>query len=180
MPGEPFPGFSLPDESDAFRSLDEFLSDGPVAVVFDRGHWCPYCRINMAALREAHDRIRAMGGQLVVISPDRQMYLAHLKQDSRACFPILSDIDNGYAMSIGLAFFMGAELKTLYTEFGNHFDEYQGNSAGMIPIPATFVIATDGTVAARFIEPDYRRRMAIDDLIEAVANATQARRDQLH
>lgn len=170
-PGDRMPSFSLPDETGTLHSLDGLLASSPVALVFDRGHWCSYCRINMAALSRAHDEICARGGQLIAISPDRQPYLAVLKQESGAPFPILSDMDNGYALSLGLAFFMGTELKELYTASGSRLDEYQGNGAGIVPIPATFVIATDGTVAARFIEPDYRRRMEIDDLIEAVAAA---------
>ena len=32
---------------------------GPVAVIFHRGHWCPYCRININALVEAHKALPA-------------------------------------------------------------------------------------------------------------------------
>jgi peroxiredoxin len=42
----------------------------------------------------------------------------------------------------------------------------------MLPIPATFVVGTDGIVAARFVEPDYRTRMAIEDLVAALKAAT--------
>lgn len=170
-PGDPMPDFALPDETGALHTLGQLRAAGPVALVFDRGHWCAYCRINMAALGRANDAIRARGGQLVAISPDRQPYLGVLRQRSGAPFPILSDMDNGYALSLGLAFFMGAELKALYAAGGVRLEEYQGNSAGMVPIPATFVVGADGIVAARFIEPDYRRRMEIDDLVDAVAAA---------
>jgi peroxiredoxin len=38
----------------------------------------------------------------------------------------------------------------------------------MLPIPATFVVAKDGRIKARFVDPDYRKRMAIEDLIAAL------------
>ncbi len=41
----------------------------------------------------------------------------------------------------------------------------------MLPIPATFVVGTDGRVAARFVDPDYRRRMAIEDMLDALKSA---------
>jgi peroxiredoxin len=41
-----------------------------------------------------------------------------------------------------------------------------------LPIPATFVVGTDGLVKARFIDPDYRKRMDINDLLDAVATAS--------
>jgi len=48
---------------------------------------------------------------------------------------------------------------------------YQGNNAWMLPIPATFVVDTDGRVVARFVDPDYRRRMAIEDMLDALKTA---------
>jgi hypothetical protein len=48
-------------------SLNELLTQGPVAVTFHRGHWCPYCRININALAQAHEEIAAQGGQIVAI-----------------------------------------------------------------------------------------------------------------
>lgn len=41
--------------------------------------------------------------------------------------------------------------------------DYQGNRTWILPIPATFVIAQDGIITARFIDPDYRKRMTIED-----------------
>ena len=49
--------------------------------------------------------------------------------------------------------------------------KYQGNDSWMVPIPATFVVGTDGRVKARFVDPDYRKRMAIEDLLAALRYA---------
>jgi peroxiredoxin len=43
----------------------------------------------------------------------------------------------------------------------------------MLPIPATFVIARDGIVTARFIDPDFRRRMSVEELIAALETASK-------
>jgi hypothetical protein len=51
-PGEPMPGFVLPDENGDRVSLDDLLDEGPVAITFHRGHWFPYCRININALAQ--------------------------------------------------------------------------------------------------------------------------------
>jgi hypothetical protein len=52
----------------------------------------------------------------------------------------------------------------------NDLPAYQGNDSWMLPIPATFVVGQDGCVKARFIDPDYRKRMAIEDLLAALRN----------
>jgi hypothetical protein len=37
-----------------------------------------------------------------------------------------------------------------------------------LPIPATFVVGSDGLVKARFVDPDYRKRMETEDLLTAL------------
>jgi peroxiredoxin len=51
---------------------------------------------------------------------------------------------------------------------GRDLPEYQGNDAWFLPIPATFVLAADGTITARFLDPDYRKRMTVEDLFTAL------------
>jgi peroxiredoxin len=41
----------------------------------------------------------------------------------------------------------------------------------MFPIPATFVMGRDGLIMARFVDPDYRKRMAIEDMLQALRAA---------
>jgi len=41
----------------------------------------------------------------------------------------------------------------------------------MFPIPATFVVGRDGRIKTRFVDPDYRKRMAIDDMLQALEAA---------
>ena len=170
-PGEYMPPFTLPDETGHFASLDDILETGPAAITFHRGHWCPYCRINTKALAEVQDKIAADGASIVAITPEREVFAARLKKDSGIRYPVLSDIDNGYALSVGLAISVGDEVEEVMRKGGRDLPEYQGNEAWILPIPATFVLRRDGRVAARFIDPDYRHRMAVNDLLEALRQA---------
>jgi peroxiredoxin len=170
-PGEKMPPFVLPDETGQLVTLEKLLESGPVAVTFHRGHWCPYCRINTRALAEANAQIAAEGGQVAAIMPDREHFTAELKAQSEASFPILTDIDNGYALSLNLAFWVGAEMQELMCRAGWDVEPSQGTNTWLLPIPATFVIGTDGEVRARFVDPDYRKRMTIEDLLSALRTA---------
>jgi hypothetical protein len=53
--------------------------------------------------------------------------------------------------------------------------DYQSNNAWLLPIPATFIVDRAGVVAARFVDPDYCKRMAIEDLLAALKAAAQGR-----
>jgi peroxiredoxin len=165
--GEPLPSFILPDETAQMLSLDELLNRGPVSVTFHRGHWCPYCRININALAEAHKELSAAGGQIVAIMPDRQKFIAELKSQSNVPFPILTDTDNGYALSLNLAIWVGAEIQKMMAG-RRDLPAFQGNHSWMLPIPATFVVGRDGLIKARFIDPDYRNRMMVSDMLAAM------------
>jgi len=169
--GEFMPDFALPDEHGRIVTLREVLARGPAAVSFNRGHWCPYCRLNIAAMAEAQAEIAAAGGQVVAIVPERRKFAAALRAQANAPFPVLTDMDNGYALSLNLAIWLGTEMTDMLAGGGWNLPVYQGNDAWMLPIPASFVVRADGIIAARSIEPDYRRRMDIDDLITAIRQA---------
>ena len=170
-PGELMPPFVLPDESGGLLTLDDVLEKGPAAIVFHRGHWCPYCRINTKALAETQEQIAAEGAQVVAIMPDTQQFAAGLKAESQAPFPILTDVDCGYALSLNLVFWVGSEMQQLIAAAGWDISNFQGNQTWMLPVPATFVVCSDRKVTARFVDPDYRKRMAVEDLLASLKAA---------
>ena len=103
--------------------------------------------------------------------PDRQEFAAEFKSEAGASFPVLTDLDNAYAMSLNLAVWMGAELKQMIASAGFDVPAYQGNNSWIVPIPATFVVGTDQVITARFVDPDYRRRMGLEELLVALRAA---------
>ena len=165
--GDEMPPFYLPDEHGRVVSLGELTAGGPVAITFHRGHWCPFCRISINALVRAHEQVAATGGQIVAVMPERQQFVSDLRATSKAPFLVLTDMDNGYAMSLGLAIWVGDEMQKIIAE-RHQLPEYQGNDTWTVPIPATFVVGQDGRIKARFVDPDYRKRMAIEDLLAAM------------
>src|SRR5215472_13561117 len=93
------------------------------------------------------------------------------KSEGEVRYPVLTDMDNGYALSLNLAIWVGDEMQKILESGGRQLPDYQGNNAWVLPISATFVIARDGTITARFIDPDFRKRVAIKDLLKALQDA---------
>ena len=70
-----------------------------------------------------------------------------------------------------MLFWVGDEKREAMRTGGFDIAPYQGNETWMLPIPATFIVGRDGVVKARYIDPDYRRRMDLDELLAALKSA---------
>lgn len=169
--GDVLPPFVLPDGAANLHRLDDLLENGPAVISFNRGHWCPYCKIELNALKQGLNRIAKTGAKVVSIMPEFAEYVASMANDVENAFLVLSDVENGYALSLGLAMWVGDRVKSLYRADQIDLEEYQHNGAYFLPIPATFVVAADRRVVARFVDPDFRKRMEIDDIIAALKRA---------
>jgi peroxiredoxin len=164
--GEPMPLFIMPDQEGQLVALQNLLGDAPVVVVFHRGHWCPYCRLNIGALAEIEDRARP--ARIVAVSSEVQRYTRELKAEAGGRFPILTDVGGGYALSLNLAVWVDQEMAGMIERAGWDIPIYQGGGDWILPIPAVFVVGQDGIIAARHVDPDYRQRMEIADLLGGV------------
>lgn len=170
--GDRMPEFLLPDAQGKLISLASVLRQGPAVVAFHRGHWCPFCRMNARALTEIYDAVRDHHGQIVAITPEIGKFASQHRNQADARYTILSDIENSYALSLDLAFWIDDEVRRHLLGFGRNLEDYLGARGWILPIPATFILATDGRVVARFVDPDYRNRMALDDIVAAIEHAT--------
>src|SRR5437667_11159945 len=78
---------------------------------------------------------------------------------------------DGYALSLGLVYWLGAEVRELMREHDYDLAKSQGNDSWFVPVPATFVVDKNGRVAACHVDPDYRKRIEVDALLEALKAA---------
>jgi peroxiredoxin len=168
--GDLLPPFLLPDENGRLVSFEDFGQAKSIVISLNRGHWCTYCRVEFESLQSINAEILNRGGAVLAITPDRQAYARTLKEQCHLSYPVLSDMDNGYAASLGLVVWCGDEVRDLYRTIDWNLDAFQGNGGWMVPIPATYIVAPDGRIKACFVDPDFRRRIelaAILDVIEA-------------
>jgi peroxiredoxin len=171
--GEVLPDFCLTDSQGKLVELAGLLDKGPLVISFNRGPWCDYCGLELHSLARAYPAIVAAGGEVVSIVPETAKYARNLQATRGVPFRVLTDMDLGYALSLGLAFWVGPKIMDMYRGFGIDLAQFQGNGGWFLPIPATLVVGRDGRVKARFVDPDFRHRMRTEDIVEAVRQATQ-------
>ncbi|MHB1784989.1 MAG: peroxiredoxin-like family protein [Acidimicrobiales bacterium] len=163
------PEFTLPGVTGEKVSLAGLLAKGPVVLAFYRGGWCPYCSTELRALQAVLGEIEAAGATLVAVSPQTPDNSLSTAETLELAFPVLSDEGNQVAESFGLVSTLPESLRSVYTGFGLDLPAANGDDSFRLPIPATYVIATDGTVAWRFADPDYTKRAEPADVLTALA-----------
>ncbi|MCB1539800.1 MAG: AhpC/TSA family protein [Hyphomicrobiales bacterium] len=172
--GDRLPTFTLPDQDGRLRTLADFTAIGPTLVSVNRGHWCPFCRIELDLLAKAYAELRRHGATALSIMPERQAFTKIVGQRG-VPFPVLSDIDGAYALELGLCFYIGDDLMRLFKRMGHQMPVFQGNESWFLPIPATFVLDGEGRIVDRMIDPDFRlNRMAVDRILAALTRIAEA------
>jgi len=169
------PGFVLPNQKGESISLADLLAKGPVVVTFYRGSWCPYCNLQLRALQARLSELHDLGAQLVAISPEVPDGSLDTDAIDNMAFNVLSDQDSKVATQYGVAWevpeFFLEHMKVdrdLDLNAINNIAKDSEESSTILPIPATFVIDTDGTVTWRYVDVDYRTRSEPEDIIVAL------------
>ncbi|ODR99617.1 hypothetical protein AUC69_08260 [Methyloceanibacter superfactus] len=168
--GHKMPDFLLADSEGRLVGLESYLKRGPLVISFNRGPWCDYCGLELHALARAYPYIAAAGADVVSVTPELGQYARDLQAKRSLPFSVLTDVDLMYAFSLGLVFWVGDKIKGMYQQFGIDLERFQGNGGWLLPIPATLIVGQDGHVKARFVDPDFRRRMKTEDIMAAVSD----------
>lgn len=163
--GDTAPDFTLEDADGNSVSSRALLARGPLVATFYRGVWCPYCNHDLQALEEIRPEIEARGARLVALSPQTPANSRKSQRDNKLGFPILSDAGTAVAAEFGLRFALPDDLIVVYRQFGNDLPKINDDPVWVLPMPARYVIGTDGVIAYAEVNPDYTRRPDPSDLL---------------
>jgi len=166
--GDRAPGFILAGARGETVCLSHLLRSGPVVLSFYRGGWCPYCNLELRALQKILPRIRALGATLVAISPQKPDASLSTAESNALEFPVLSDPGCAVARQFGVAFELPSVLRPIYERSGHGLPSVNGGGDWLLPIPATYVIASDGVIALAFVDADYRSRLEPAEVVAAL------------
>ena len=166
--GERAPDFTLPDVEGSPVALSELLKHGPVVLTFYRGEWCPFCNLTLRAYQHILPQIRASGASLVAVSPQTPEHSLSTVEKKELTFPVLSDVGNIVARKYHLVFQLSQPFRTLYTAIGADLPSFNGDPSWELPMPATFLLAQDGTVRLAFVDEDFTHRLEPATLLDGL------------
>ena len=163
--GDAAPEFTLLDPDGKPVASRDLLAKGPLVVSFYRGVWCPYCNLELQALQATLPDIMSRGASLVAISPQTAPNSRKSQRENKLDFPILSDVKSEVANAFGIRFSLSEELIGLYKSFGNNLPVANDDPSWVLPMPARYVIGTDGLIAYAEVNPDYTQRPDPSELL---------------
>ncbi|AUT03165.1 alkyl hydroperoxide reductase [Nostoc sp. CENA543] len=168
--GDIAPNFVLPNAFSQSVELQKLLAQGAVVISFFRGHWCPFCSLELAALQQALPAIQGLGASLVAISPQTLHYTKLTVEKHEIEYEILSDRNNHVARQFGIVFKIPEYLRQVFQELGHVLPKYNGDESFELPMPATYVISQTGRVVYAFVNPDYTKRLDPIEIVSILKN----------
>lgn len=166
--GDKAPEFTLSNQEGKKISLKDLISKGPAIITFYRGVWCPYCNTDLANLKRYTKEMATYKANMISISPQVQKYNQQIVEKQRLNFDLLSDVGNEVANQFGLRWEMIDPLKSIYNSFSIKLPEYNGDDSWTLPVPARFIVGTDGIIKYAEYSVDYTQRPNPDVLVDVL------------
>jgi len=168
--GDTMPRFTLPNATGQTIDSQVLLQSGPVVISFYRGGWCPYCNLELRALQQALPEIQKAGAQLVTISPQTPDNSLSTAEKHDLSFEVLSDVGNQVARQFGLVFRGCFKLRPIYQSLGIDLPAHNGDDSFELPIPATYIVNTNGKIVHAFVNVDYQQRQDPEGILTVLKN----------
>ena len=166
--GSKAPGFAARDHLGKSFDLYSELQEAPVMVIFYRGKWCPECNKYMSNLNDSIGYILQHGVRIVAITPELKNNAVEFAQNTETTFPILSDSGDNIMKAFKVSFDVTGEYQTkINNSLGVDIATNNGQKSPVLPVPAVYLIDTNGTIRYRYFNHDYHFRPNISELAEA-------------
>lgn len=173
LPGLTVPNVELKDQYGKTVSLAERFKEKTTVLIVYRGGWCPYCSKQLASVQKIEKELANLNAQLIAVSPDSPEKLAETKITAPS-YQLLSDDSLTLAQKLGLAFYLDDKTAKIYrNKLGVNFVSLEGEAKVALPVPAVFVIDTNGLVHFQYANPNYKVRLTEDLLLAAVKSVSE-------
>ncbi|MFZ0538388.1 MAG: redoxin domain-containing protein [Candidatus Sulfotelmatobacter sp.] len=128
--------------------------------------------MELEALKEIDSEVRALGARLVVLTPELERYTRALHKKLNLPFDILTDLHLKTAEQFGLVFTLPDYLRDLYKSFGSTLDRFHDESEYCLPMPARYIVDSNGLIRAADVNADYTIRPEPDETLRQLRTLT--------
>ncbi|HTW43966.1 MAG TPA: redoxin domain-containing protein [Acidobacteriaceae bacterium] len=163
--GTKAPDFALTDATGRIVRSSDLLALGPVILNFFRGRWCPYCVTELEAWRDLYPIIRERGALVVGVSPQTVRQSDFTQVQHEIPYALLYDDGCKVAEQFGLAYTIPEYHREHYRNVLVNIPFVNGDQSWKLILPATYVLASDGTVLFAEAHADFRVRPEPEEVL---------------
>lgn len=166
--GDRVPDFALKDAEGKMHSLSRELAKGPVFILFFKGGWCPYSTLTLRAWEDVAHDIRAAGGTILAISPQKASRAQQVRENNNVSFPVLIDCQNKLAKAFGVLADVRPLTREILIRLGCDVSDENDDASWSLPRAAEFMIGPDGVIRMAHVSPVHFERLEPQDGLVAL------------
>jgi len=159
------PMFVLNGHDGQSVSVADLLTQDRVVICFFRGRWCPFCVGQLEAMNLILPQLQQAEAALIAISPQTVQQSFFMADQHKLRFPLLSDPGNRVAHQFGLVYRVPDYQQGIYRRVFINLPFANGDESWELPIPATYILDSDGSVLYASVNPDYTERPEPTDIL---------------
>ena len=133
--------------------------------------------MELEALQAIDSEVRALGAQIVVLTPGLERYTRALHKKLNLTFDILTDLHLKTAEEFRLVFTLPDYLRELYKSFGSTLDRFHDETEYRLPRPARYIIDKQGIIRAADVNADYTIRSEPSETVRQLRTLTASPTD---
>lgn len=160
--------FKATDQNGTEIVLKDLRKKGPVVIMFYRGYWCPYCNKALKRINDSLQLIKDKGATLIAITPEGKQGVDSTIAKTGATFSIITDEGMKISTNYGVNFKVDERTVGRYKNAGIDLLALNHQKDAVLPVPAVYIINRDGAVTFRYFNEDYRKRIAVKDILQAL------------
>jgi len=164
--GSQAPQFTAKDNLGKIIDLKAILkSHKAVVLFFYRGQWCPYCNKHIQQLQDSLQYLTTKGAYVVGVTPETDENINKTIQKTHASFSLIHDSGYKIMKAYQVDYVLDDPTLAKYKNFGVDLEKGNGNTDHVLPVPATYVINSEGKIVYVHFDKDYRKRASISQIL---------------
>lgn len=146
--------------------LEDLYKNQTIVIIFYRGFWCPVCNKHLSEFATRAKEIEAKGAKLIAISSESYENIVQTRDKTNANFTIFSDVDGSIMKAFDVNYKVTSAYQAIIAEKLNaSISETNATKEAILPVPATYIIDTNGKIVYKQFNPNYKIRASIEDII---------------
>jgi peroxiredoxin len=162
------PDFALKDQYGATVTLKDLRKKGQTVLLFYRGSWCPYCNRELKAFQDSLSLILTKKAQLIAITPESNQGIDSMVKKNSIVFPVLYDEGAKTLQAYQVAFKVDEKTVNRYKMAEIDLLKRNKQKEAILPVPAVYIINTEGTVTYRYFDENYKKRVSVAEIVKNI------------